>query len=87
VAGLFLGLMVRDRDGSDGIAMAFIFPAMFPSGIFVPVGGLPTPLIATGPLPDVWTLQHPVLASLGWAVLFMVVFIPLAVRRYQRMGR
>jgi ABC-2 type transport system permease protein len=107
-AGLFLGLMVRDPDGADGIAMAFIFPAMFLSGIFVPVGGLPTPLrqfaeinpltslatalrelfgVATGPLPDVWTLQHPVLASLGWALLFMVVFIPLAVRRYQRMGR
>jgi ABC transporter DrrB family efflux protein len=107
-AGLFLGLMVRDPDGADGIAMAFIFPAMFLSGIFVPVAGLPTPLrqfaeinpltslatalrelfgVATGPLPDVWTLQHPVLASLGWALLFMVVFIPLAVRRYQRMGR
>jgi len=43
--------------------------------------------VATGPLPDVWPLQHPVLASLAWALLFMVVFIPLAVRRYQRMGR
>jgi ABC-2 type transport system permease protein len=107
-AGLFLGLIVRDPDGADGIAMSFIFPAMFLSGIFVPVGGLPTPLrqfaeinpltslatalrelfgVATGPLPDVWTLQHPVLASLGWALVFLAVFVPLAVRRYQRMGR
>ena len=107
-AGMFLGLIVRDPDGADGIAMTFIFPMMFLSGIFVPVGGLPTPLrqiaelnplsslatavrelfgVATGPLPDVWTLQHPVLATLGWALLFMAVFVPLAVRRYQRMGR
>jgi ABC-2 type transport system permease protein len=107
-AGMLLGLTVRDPDGADGIAMAFIFPAMFLSGIFVPVTGLPTPLkefaeinpltslatavrelfgVATGPLPDVWTLQHPVITSIGWSLLFMAVFIPLAVRRYQRMGR
>jgi ABC-2 type transport system permease protein len=106
--GLFLGLMVRDPDGADGIAMTFIFPLMFLSGIFVPVGGLPTPLrqiaeinpltalstavrelfgVATGPLPDVWTLQHPVATSLLWALGFLAVFGPLAVRRYQRMGR
>jgi ABC-2 type transport system permease protein len=107
-AGMFLGLMVRDPDGADGIAMAFIFPAMFLSGIFVPVGGLPTPLrqfaevnpltslatavrdlfhVPTGPLPDVWTLQHPVLATLGWVVVLMGIFGPLAIRRYKRMGR
>src|SRR4051794_19738368 len=87
-AGVFLGLLVRDPDGADGIAMTFIFPAMFLSGIFVPVAGLPTPLrqiaeinpltalatavrelfgVATGPLPDVWTLQHPVATTLLWA--------------------
>ena len=31
-AGVWLGLMVRDPDGADGIAMAVIFPAMFLSG-------------------------------------------------------
>jgi ABC-2 type transport system permease protein len=107
-AGTYLGLLVRDPDGADGIAMAFIFPLMFLSGIFVPVAGLPTPLrqfaeinpltslatamrdlfhVPTGPLPDVWTLQHPVLATLGWIVLLMGIFGPLAIRRYQRMGR
>jgi ABC-2 type transport system permease protein len=40
-AGVFVGLMVRDPDGADGIAMAVIFPMMFLSGIFVPVAGLP----------------------------------------------
>jgi ABC-2 type transport system permease protein len=106
-AGVFLGLLVRDPDGADGIAMTFIFPAMFLSGIFVPVAGLPSPLRElaelnpltalatavrelfhnpTGPLPDVWTLQHPVATSLLWAFGLMAVFVPLAVRRYMRMG-
>ena len=40
-AGVWLGLMVRDPDGADGIAMTVIFPLMFLSGIFVPVAGLP----------------------------------------------
>jgi ABC-2 type transport system permease protein len=106
--GTLLGLLVRDPDGADGIAMAIIFPAMFLSGIFVPVAGLPSPLRQlaelnpltalatavrqlfhnpTGTLPDVWTLQHPVVTSLLWAFGLMAVFIPLAVRRYRRMGR
>src|SRR5262249_4104382 len=105
-AGVFLGLLVRDPDGADGVAMTVIFPLMFLSGVFVPVAGLPSPLrqiaeinpltslatavrelfgSATGPLPDVFTLQHPVLTSLGWAIAFLIVFVPLAVRRYQRM--
>ena len=87
-AGVWVGLMVRDPDGADGIVMSIIFPAMFLSGIFVPVAGLPDGLrqiaefnpltsLATalrqlfhspvGPLPDVFTLQHPVhhVAGLG----------------------
>jgi ABC-2 type transport system permease protein len=106
-AGVWVGLMVRDPDGADGIAMAVIFPMMFLSGIFVPVAGLPdglrqiaelNPLTTlatatrglfgspTGPVPDVWTLQHPVLASLIWAAALTALFVPLSVRRYQRLG-
>ena len=39
--GVWVGMMVRDPDGADGIVMAVIFPLMFLSGIFVPVAGLP----------------------------------------------
>ena len=39
--GVWVGLMVRDPDGADGIVMSVIFPLMFLSGIFVPVAGLP----------------------------------------------
>jgi ABC-2 type transport system permease protein len=106
-AGVFLGLLVRDPDGADGIAMSIIFPAMFLSGVFVPVADLPTPLrqiaelnpvtalatairelfgTATGHLPDVFTLNHPVLTSLLWAGAFLAIFVPLATRRYRRMA-
>jgi ABC-2 type transport system permease protein len=106
-AGVLLGLLVRDPDGADGIAMAIIFPAMFLSGVFVPVADLPTPLrqiaelnpitalatavrelfgTATGPLPDVFTLRHPVVTSLLWAAAFLAIFVPPATRRYQRTG-
>ena len=105
--GVWVGLMVRDPDGADGIVMSVIFPLMFLSGIFVPVAGLPdglqqiatyNPVTAlatavrelfhspTGDLPDVWVLQHPVITSLLWAAGLMAVFVPLAIRRYKRLG-
>jgi ABC-2 type transport system permease protein len=34
----------------------------------------------------VWTLEHPVATSLLWAAGLMALFVPLAVRRYKRMG-
>jgi ABC-2 type transport system permease protein len=36
------------------------------------------------PPPDVWPLQHPVLASLLWSAIMVVVFVPLAVARYKK---
>jgi ABC-2 type transport system permease protein len=36
------------------------------------------------PPPDAWPLQHPLAASLGWVVLLLVIFVPLAVRQYWR---
>ena len=30
-----------------------------------------------------WPLQHPALASLGWSLLILALFVPLAVRRYR----
>ncbi|NGN68724.1 ABC transporter permease [Streptomyces sp. A7024] len=31
-----------------------------------------------------WVIEHPVVASLGWSVLLLAIFVPLAVRRYAR---
>ncbi|MFI9817099.1 ABC transporter permease [Saccharothrix variisporea] len=36
------------------------------------------------PKPDVWSLQHPVLTTLIWVVVFLVVFVPLAIRQYRK---
>ena len=107
-AGVWLGLMVRDPDGADGIAMAVIFPVMFLSGIFVPgrrPAGRAAPDRRVQPADRRWpprcasssarpsarcrtsgTLQHP--SSRRWAGrrVLMAIFVPLSIRRYQRMG-
>ncbi len=36
------------------------------------------------PVPDVWPLQNPVLYTLIWSMLIILVFAPLAVHRYNR---
>lgn len=35
-------------------------------------------------VPDVWSMQHPALYTLGWVLLILAVFVPLSVRQYQR---
>jgi ABC-2 type transport system permease protein len=39
---------------------------------------------ATVPRPDYWSLQHPVLYTLGWIVLLLLIFVPLSVRQYKK---
>ncbi|GII82139.1 transport permease protein [Sphaerisporangium siamense] len=36
---------------------------------------------------DTWAAQHARLMALAWPLLLLVIFIPLSVRRYQRLGR
>ncbi|WP_407441471.1 ABC transporter permease [Rhodococcus sp. (in: high G+C Gram-positive bacteria)] len=36
------------------------------------------------PPPDVWPLQHPIIASLLWTALILIVFVPFAIHRYQK---
>ncbi|MFD3810029.1 ABC transporter permease [Rhodococcus sp. NPDC058639] len=36
------------------------------------------------PPPDVWPLQHPIIASLLWTALILIVFVPFAIYRYQK---
>jgi len=35
-------------------------------------------------VPDVWSMQHPVLYTLLWGVLILLIFVPLSVRQYNR---
>ena len=39
------------------------------------------------PEPPVWSLQHPVVTTLGMSVILLGVMVPLAVRRYSRIVR
>jgi ABC-2 type transport system permease protein len=36
------------------------------------------------PVPDAWPMQNPVLASLGWTVIILLIFVPLAISRYRK---
>jgi ABC transporter DrrB family efflux protein len=38
---------------------------------------------AGAPVPDAWSLQHPVVYTLLWVVLILAVFIPLSLRQYR----
>jgi ABC-2 type transport system permease protein len=38
------------------------------------------------PVWQAWPLRHPVLATVGWSVLLLVVCVPLATRLYHRAG-
>ena len=40
--------------------------------------------IPGAPVPDAWSLQHPVVYTLLWAAVILAVFIPLSVRAYLR---
>jgi hypothetical protein len=31
-----------------------------------------------------WPLQHPIVASVAWSLLLLVIFAPLAIRQYRR---
>lgn len=36
------------------------------------------------PKSDAWSMQHPVVTTLAWVVIILLVFIPLALRQYKR---
>ena len=36
------------------------------------------------PVPDAWSLQHPVLYTLAWIAVILAVFVPLSTRQYRR---
>ncbi len=36
----------------------------------------------TAPVPDVWSLQNPILYSLIWVGIILAIFVPLSVRQY-----
>jgi ABC-2 type transport system permease protein len=39
------------------------------------------------PVPDAWSMRHPVTYTLIWVAVILAVFIPLSTRRYQRAAK
>jgi oleandomycin transport system permease protein len=97
---VLLGLYVKSPQSLQGFGFVIMFPLTFGSNVFVTAKTLPgwlqawvkvNPVTAlTGALRGL-TLGHapiavPVFHSLIWAAAIMVVFAPLAVRKYRRIS-
>jgi ABC-2 type transport system permease protein/oleandomycin transport system permease protein len=94
-----IGLYVRDGETAQVASQIWIFPLIFASSAFVPPETMPDALRAFAAINPVTitadavraltqTNGGPVWPTLGWALAWiaglLVVFIPLAVRRYRR---
>lgn len=92
-----IGLAVGDPETAQAAAFPMIAPLVFASSAFVPVSTMPDWLrvfaehqpvsVTAGTLralvlgdPVAWQLQQ----SIGWSILIVLVFAPLAVRRYRK---
>jgi len=94
-----IGMAVNDAETAQLASFVFIFPLVFASAAFVPVATMPKALAAfarnqpvtfavngarqlalglpnTG---DVWK-------SLLWSLAILVIFVPLSIRKYQKMA-
>jgi oleandomycin transport system permease protein len=94
---IFIGMLVRESGAVQGLGFLVLFPLTFGSTTFVKAETLPGWLQAWVNVNPVTHLNEavrglmtggavaePVLWSVGWATLFLVVFSPLAVTAYRR---
>ena len=96
----FIGLAIRDEESVQAFGLIWLFPLTFVSSAFVSVSTMPTWLqgfaqnqpvtlvidtmrhlaLGNGPLnPELWQ-------SLAWLAGILLIFIPLSVRAYRRVG-
>ncbi|MBV8193974.1 MAG: ABC transporter permease [Candidatus Dormibacteraeota bacterium] len=95
----YIGLAIRDEESVQAFGLIWLFPLTFVSSAFVQVSSMPTWLqgfannqpvtlvintmraLALGPplQPELWQ-------SLAWLGGILLVFVPLAVRAYRRVG-
>jgi ABC transporter DrrB family efflux protein len=92
-----VGLMVRDPESAQAAAFPVLAPLVFASSVFVPVNSMPgwlqlwaehQPVSVTASAVRALMLGGPatsdVLQSLAWSAGILLVFVPLAVWRYQQ---
>src|SRR5205807_4661887 len=94
----FVALAVRGAEAAQAAGFVVVFPLVFASSVFVPVGTMPdwlqtfakaSPITLTADAARSYALSGG-LASLGsaaaWIGGLLALFIPLCVWRYRRMG-
>jgi oleandomycin transport system permease protein len=94
---IFIGMLVRESGAVQGLGFLVLFPMTFGSTTFVTADTMPGWLQAWVKVNPVTHLNEavrslmtggpvaaPLAWSVGWAILFLVVFAPLAVRAYRR---
>ena len=94
---IFIGMLVRECGAVQGLGFLVLFPLTFGSTTFVKADTMPGWLQAWVKVNPVTHLNEavrslmtggpvagPLAWSVGWAMLFLVVFAPLAVRAYRR---
>jgi ABC transporter DrrB family efflux protein len=92
-----VGLMLGDPEAAQAAAFPVMAPLVFASSAFVPVASMPgwlqpfaehQPVSVTASAARALTLGTPatsyVLQSLAWVAGILLVFVPIAVRRYRR---
>jgi ABC transporter DrrB family efflux protein len=93
----FIGLSVRDVESAQAAGFVWVFPLVFASSAFVPTRTMPAALQAFARVQPVsvtvdamrglalgTATTGDVLAALAWIGGILAVFVPLAVRGYQR---
>ena len=97
--GVFIGISVRDVETAQVAGFVWVFPIVFASSIYVPIETMPSGLQVFAqinpvtPMVDTMralSLGGSVSASLwkilAWDGVIILVFLPLALRRYRLLG-
>ncbi len=93
----FVGLAVRDPETAQSVGFIWVFPLVFASSAFVPTSSMPgavrafanvNPVSLTVNAARALAVGHahalgPALGALAWLAGLLVVFVPLAVRRFR----
>ncbi len=95
----YVGLRVRGAEAAQSAGFVAIFPLVFASSVFVPVSTMPaglewfasvSPVTASADAARALSIggevAEPLLQSMAWVAGILLVFVPLCVRRYRRMG-
>ncbi len=94
----FVGVSVRNPEVAQSIGFIWVFPLVFASSAFVPTAHMPGAVRAFADVNPVTlvvnaaralTIGHghalsPALGTLAWLVALLLIFVPLAVRRFRR---